>query len=178
MFGRGMSGQRMQPRQRVVAGHALQGRRRRRAQGLQLFQQMAAVARIGVQLVRAFGQAAQPRLHAKRCLHRGQEVEGVADATALGAAHHGRCIRTGRCRCRLVPCRRRGRDVIEHGCRRSDRLRLRRGQTRFLYSLVRVSISILSPVATNKGTGISSPVASLAGFITLPEVSPLTAGSV
>ena len=52
------------------------------------------------------------------------------------------------------------------------------GQTRFLYSLVRVSISILSPVATNSGTGISSPVASLAGFITLPEVSPLTAGSV
>jgi hypothetical protein len=56
----------------------------------------------------------------------------------------------------------------------------RRGadQTRLRYSCVRVSISILSPVSTNSGTEISNPVASLAGFSTLPEVSPLTAGSV
>ena len=50
--------------------------------------------------------------------------------------------------------------------------------TRFLYSPVRVSISILSPVAQNKGTGISKPVFSFAGLRTLPEVSPRTAGSV
>ena len=50
--------------------------------------------------------------------------------------------------------------------------------TRFLYSSVRVSISILSPMLTKAGTGSSKPVASLAGFMTLPEVSPLTAGSV
>ena len=58
--------------------------------------------------------------------------------------------------------------------------RSRRGvdQTRLRYSWVRVSISILSPVSTNSGTEISKPVASLAGFSTLPEVSPLTAGSV
>jgi hypothetical protein len=43
---------------------------------------------------------------------------------------------------------------------------------------VRVSISILSPVVTNSGTCTSNPFASLAGFITLPDVSPLTAGSV
>lgn len=51
-------------------------------------------------------------------------------------------------------------------------------QTRLRYSWVRVSISILSPVATKMGTGTSKPVASLAGFMILPEVSPLTAGSV
>src|SRR4029077_10308041 len=50
--------------------------------------------------------------------------------------------------------------------------------TRFLYSWVRVSISTLSPVWTNSGTEICRPVASLALFSTLPEVSPLTAGSV
>ena len=37
---------------------------------------------------------------------------------------------------------------------------------------------MLSPWATKMGTGISKPVAILAGFRTLPEVSPLTAGSV
>ena len=50
--------------------------------------------------------------------------------------------------------------------------------TRFLYSNVRVSISILSPVSQNSGTGSSKPVEMRAGFMTLPEVSPLTAGSV
>ena len=50
--------------------------------------------------------------------------------------------------------------------------------TRFLYSSVRVSISILSPILTKAGTGNSKPLASLAGFITFPDVSPLTAGSV
>ena len=146
MFGGGMRGQRVQARQRVVARGALQGRGRRCAQRLQFFQQVAAGAGIGVQLLRAFGQPAQPRLHAKRRLHRGLEVEGVTQGRRCGAAH------------RAPP---RGAD-----------------QTRFLYSLVRVSISILSPVSTNSGTEISSPVASLAGLSTLPEVSPLTAGSV
>ena len=50
--------------------------------------------------------------------------------------------------------------------------------TRRLYSPVRVSTSILSPVVTNSGTATSKPLASFAGFITLPDVSPLTAGSV
>ncbi len=49
---------------------------------------------------------------------------------------------------------------------------------RLLYSSVRVSISILSPMLTKAGTGSSKPVEILAGFMTLPEVSPLTAGSV
>ena len=52
------------------------------------------------------------------------------------------------------------------------------GETRRRYSPVRVSISMLSPVVTNSGTWISIPEASLAGFITLPDVSPFTAGSV
>ena len=52
------------------------------------------------------------------------------------------------------------------------------GYTRRRYSPVRVSISILSPVDTNSGTGTSNPLPTLAGFITLPDVSPLTAGSV
>ena len=51
-------------------------------------------------------------------------------------------------------------------------------QTRRLYSPVRVSISILSPVVTNSGTATSKPLASLAGYMTLPDVSPFTAGSV
>ena len=51
-------------------------------------------------------------------------------------------------------------------------------QTRRRYSPVRVSISIRSPVLTNSGTGTSRPEAILAGFSTLPDVSPLTAGSV
>ena len=46
------------------------------------------------------------------------------------------------------------------------------------YSSVRVSISILSPISTKAGTWMTCPVASRAGFMTLPEVSPLTAGSV
>ena len=50
--------------------------------------------------------------------------------------------------------------------------------TRLRYSPVRVSISILSPISTNSGTGSSKPVEILAGFMTLPEVSPLTPGSV
>ena len=50
--------------------------------------------------------------------------------------------------------------------------------TRARYSSVRVSISILSPISTKAGTGSSKPVARRAGFMTLPEVSPLTAGSV
>ena len=71
-------------------------------------------------------------------------------------------------------------------CNRRKKRRLKRllfnliiyFKTRFLYSPVRVSISILSPCAQKSGTGNSNPEASLAGFITLPEVSPLTAGSV
>ena len=50
--------------------------------------------------------------------------------------------------------------------------------TRLRYSPVRVSISILLPISTNSGTGSVIPVLILAGFMTLPEVSPLTAGSV
>ena len=50
--------------------------------------------------------------------------------------------------------------------------------TRFLYSPVRVSISILSPISQNSGTDTSKPVLILAGLSTLPEVSPLTPGSV
>ncbi len=58
--------------------------------------------------------------------------------------------------------------------------RLGRGQpfTRLRYSAVRVSISILSPISQNSGTGSSKPVLILAVFMTLPEVSPLMAGSV
>ena len=50
--------------------------------------------------------------------------------------------------------------------------------TRRLYSPVRVSTSMRSPVVTNSGTCTSKPLLSFAGFITLPDVSPLTAGSV
>src|SRR5574338_1036721 len=50
--------------------------------------------------------------------------------------------------------------------------------TRLRYSSVRVSISIWSPISTKAGTISSKPVPILAGFNTLPEVSPLTAGSV
>ncbi len=50
--------------------------------------------------------------------------------------------------------------------------------TRFLYSSVRVSISILSPISTKAGTISSKPVPMVAGLSTLPEVSPFTAGSV
>ena len=53
-----------------------------------------------------------------------------------------------------------------------------RCQTRRRYSPVRVSISILSPVETKSGTCTWKPLAIFAGFITLPDVSPLTAGSV
>ncbi len=51
-------------------------------------------------------------------------------------------------------------------------------QTRRRYSPVRVSISMLSPVETKSGTCTWNPFAIFAGFITLPDVSPLTAGSV
>lgn len=50
--------------------------------------------------------------------------------------------------------------------------------TRARYSSVRVSISILSPISTKAGTWMTWSVARRAGFMTLPEVSPLTAGSV
>lgn len=60
------------------------------------------------------------------------------------------------------------------GANRNDGL----NQARFLNSLVRVSISILSPISMKAATGNSKPVLILAGFITLPEVSPRTAGSV
>src|SRR5689334_21087734 len=50
--------------------------------------------------------------------------------------------------------------------------------TRRLYSCVRVSISMRSPVSQNAGTLTSKPVASLAGVSNLPDVSPRTAGSV
>ena len=50
--------------------------------------------------------------------------------------------------------------------------------TRRLNSPVRVSISILSPISQKAATGNSIPELILAGFITLPEVSPRMAGSV
>jgi amidohydrolase len=50
--------------------------------------------------------------------------------------------------------------------------------TRFRYSPVRVSISILSPISQNSGTATSKPVLMRAGLSTLPDVSPLTPGSV
>src|SRR3569623_406282 len=75
----------------------------------------------------------------------------------------------GKCPVALFSCRR--------GC--SRRLRLHANYLlRLLYSPVRVSISILSPCSTNKGTDTLKPVEIFAGFKTLPEVSPLTAGSV
>jgi hypothetical protein len=52
------------------------------------------------------------------------------------------------------------------------------GYTRRRYSPVRVSISIRSPVATNSGTWTMWPPVIFAGFRTLPDVSPRTAGSV
>ncbi len=50
--------------------------------------------------------------------------------------------------------------------------------TRDLYSPVRVSISIESPISQNAETCSSAPLFRRAVFITLPEVSPRTAGSV
>ena len=53
--------------------------------------------------------------------------------------------------------------LATHAAARRDACRRR--QTRFLYSCVRVSISILSPFSTNIGTVNSKPVpTSLAGF--------------
>src|SRR5713101_2364154 len=49
---------------------------------------------------------------------------------------------------------------------------------RLRYSPVGLSISILSPVAQKSGTCTTKPVFSLAALVTLPEVSPFTAGSV
>jgi len=62
----------------------------------------------------------------------------------------------------------------------SSAMRIRRiTQTRFLNSLLCGSISMRSPISTKAGTGISKPVpCRRAGFITLPVVSPRTAGSV
>jgi hypothetical protein len=58
-------------------------------------------------------------------------------------------------------------------------LRAQRGdQTRRRYSPVRVSISMRSPVATNSGTLTVRSSLIFAGFSTLPDVSPRTAGSV
>src|SRR5690606_37426937 len=49
--------------------------------------------------------------------------------------------------------------------------------TRSTYSCVRVSILIVSPTLMNSGTAIVAPVSTVAGFVTLPVVSPLTPGS-
>ncbi|TXT23339.1 MAG: hypothetical protein FD134_2186 [Gallionellaceae bacterium] len=84
---------------------------------------------------------------------------------------------TGFCRCDEfleVPINKKG----SRGCLFCSLRYNRQAATRFLNSLVRVSISILSPISQNAATGSSIPVLILAGFITLPEVSPRTAGSV
>lgn len=47
-----------------------------------------------------------------------------------------------------------------------------------MYSHVRVSILILSPVLMNRGTLISAPVSTVAGFVAFVAVSPLIPGSV
>ncbi len=49
---------------------------------------------------------------------------------------------------------------------------------RLRYSPVGLSISILSPVAQKSGTWMTKPDLSFAALVTLPEVSPFTAGSV
>jgi hypothetical protein len=68
--------------------------------------------------------------------------------------------------------------IAERACGLKQHTHIQTYITRLRYSPVRVSISILSPIAQNKGTGNSWPVLILAGFMTLPEVSPRTAGSV
>ena len=50
--------------------------------------------------------------------------------------------------------------------------------TRSIYSPVRVSMRILSPSLMNRGTRISAPVSTVAGFRVLVAVLPLTPGSV
>ena len=45
-----------------------------------------------------------------------------------------------------------------------------------MYSHVRVSILILSPVLMNRGTLISAPVSTVAGFVAFVAVSPLIPG--
>ena len=47
-----------------------------------------------------------------------------------------------------------------------------------MYSHVRVSILILSPVLMNRGTLISAPVSTVAGFVAFVAVSPLIPGYV
>ena len=72
--------------QRVEAGHALQGRGRWRIQRLQLLAQMPTVARVRVQLARAFGQAAQPG-----CMRNGActaATKSKASARAAARAAH------------------------------------------------------------------------------------------
>src|SRR5579884_1696367 len=49
--------------------------------------------------------------------------------------------------------------------------------TRSTYCPVRVSMRILSPGFTNRGTLTTAPVSSVAGFVTLLAVSPRTPGS-
>lgn len=50
--------------------------------------------------------------------------------------------------------------------------------TRLRYEPSRVSTSTTSPSLMNKGTRISTPVSSLAGFVVLVAVSPFKPGSV
>ena len=47
-----------------------------------------------------------------------------------------------------------------------------------MYSPVLVSILILSPITTNKGTCKLYPFVIVAGFVALPIVSPFNPGSV
>ena len=47
-----------------------------------------------------------------------------------------------------------------------------------MYSPVRVSIRILSPISTNNGTFRTYPVCVVAGLVAPVEVSPLNPGSV
>src|SRR5262249_32788621 len=49
--------------------------------------------------------------------------------------------------------------------------------TRSTYSCVRVSILTVSPTRMNSGTETVAPVSTVAGFCTLPLVSPRTPGS-
>lgn len=49
--------------------------------------------------------------------------------------------------------------------------------TLFEYSPVRVSITIVSPCSTNKGTYTVAPVSTTAGFVALVAVFPLKPGS-
>src|SRR6185295_708885 len=154
LLGRRVARQRLERRRGVEAGAHAQRLSRERLEHGELLAQMhrgAALGRdVGSQLRGAVGQAPQAGLHAKRRADGGVEIE------------RHRWEKKGHpmgARPRVPLCV--------------------RAHTRFLYSCVRVSISTLSPSPTNNGTEISKPVPTRrAGFITLPEVSPLTAGSV